>query len=100
MSNRGMPSSKKAMTADAGMVDHRAVGHSVSGRKNSQITRKREVCLCSTLTSSCERSNEPLLRKGLMLRLPGMSADKSQTITPLNIVHWYIISAQLAKHMT
>ena len=44
-SQGGMPSSRKAMTADAGMVDQRAVGHSVRGRKKSQMTRKREVCL-------------------------------------------------------
>ena len=57
--NWGMPSSRKAMTADAGMVDQRAVGHSVSGRKNSQMTRKREVCLMNH--AQCH--SEPLLRK-------------------------------------
>ena len=33
------------MMAVAGTVVQRAVGHSVSGRKNSQMTRKRVVCL-------------------------------------------------------
>ena len=57
--NWGVPSSRKAMTADAGMVDQRAVGHSVSGRKNSQMTRKREVCLINH--TQC--NSESLLRK-------------------------------------
>ena len=42
---RASPSSRNAMMAVAGTVVHRAVGHSVSGRKNSQMTRKRVVCL-------------------------------------------------------
>lgn len=48
----GVPRSRKAMTADAGMVDQRAVGHRVSGRKKSQMTRKREVCLFFTTPTS------------------------------------------------
>jgi len=43
----GVPRSKNAIIADAGMVDHRAVGHSVRGRNRSQMVRKRDVCLCT-----------------------------------------------------
>jgi hypothetical protein len=43
------------MTADAGMVDHRAVGHSVRGRNMSQMTRKREVCLYAAPRRSASR---------------------------------------------
>ena len=47
--------------AVAGTVVHRAVGHSVSGRKNSQMTRKRVVCLHSVASLSQVRLTRALL---------------------------------------
>ena len=60
------------MTADAGMVDQRAVGHSVSGRKNSQMTRKRDVCLLGrTHTALSQQQRTPAQEAPLMLNLAG-----------------------------
>ena len=50
------------MMAVAGTVVHRAVGHSVSGRKNSQMTRKRVVCL-HDMASSCTLNGMSWARK-------------------------------------
>ena len=45
-----MPSSRKAMTAAAGVVSQRHWSHSVKGRMVTQMTRILLVCLHSTVS--------------------------------------------------